>query len=78
MANGLVGTPGKVVRREVCVERVTRGEVGGEVVRRVVFVPCVEKSIRSFLWDNPELRRCFREAKEREEREREARRRLRG
>ncbi len=78
MGNGLVGTPGKVVRREVCVERVCRGEVEGVVVRRVVFVPSVERSIRCFLWDNPELRRAFQEAKEREKGERLARKRLRG
>jgi hypothetical protein len=78
MGNGLVGTPGKVVRRGVCVERVCREEVEGVVVRRVVFVPGVVRSIRCFLWDNPELRRAFQEAKEREEGERLARKRLRG
>ena len=78
MGSGLVGTPGKVVRREVMVERVCRGEVEGVVVRRVVFVPSVVRSVRCFLWDNPELRRAFQEAKQREEGERVARKRLRG
>jgi hypothetical protein len=46
MGSDLVVTPGRVVRRT----EVQKG--------RVVVVPV----IRTFLWDNPELRRVFRES----------------
>jgi acyl CoA:acetate/3-ketoacid CoA transferase alpha subunit len=76
--SNLVATRSKVVTKDVVVERVISDKVDGIVVRKVVLKPAIEKVVRTFLWDNPEIRRAFREASEREKLEAEAKKRLRG